>query len=184
MRMAWTGWVVGAVAALGGGASRAPAQTPPAWFGQVAYGPAASSGGSYFHRVAFGSDVLIGRALTSSKYGAGLLAVTAGAVLPTGSYITCPTSQPCLGNMPTLFHGAVLGGLMLRGTRGSANVMVGPGVIGSNEFVRLGLHVRADLALPAVAHIALVLSPQLLLVPNIGKTQLSVRSLLVGVRLR
>jgi len=177
--MKWLACVLGAIHAA---ASDAHAQSAPAWFGQVAYGPAYSSGGNYFHRDAFASDALVGRAVRSSAHGALVVAVAAGAILPAGPHFGCV--QICLGEMPNLFHGAALVGLTFGSVRGSASIMAGPSVIGSQEFLRLGLHVQADVTSPAVAHIALVLSPQLLLVPNIGKTQLSVRSIRLGFRLR
>jgi len=185
MMRKWRCWVVAVlVAVLVGVSSRVEAQAASPWYGQVALGPAYFSGGQYFTSDGWAGDLLLGRAIRSSAAGALVVAVTAGATVPTAETVICTGRGPCLGTLPDLFQGAILVGLTRGTVHGSASLMAGPGLTMSRDWTRLGLHVQADVTSPSVAHVALVLSPHLVLLPNLGKTSLSVRSFRLGVRVQ
>ncbi len=180
-------WRYGVLLVLLGVGPSAKAQDTRAWFGQAAFGPAYYSGGRYVSSDGWEADALLGRVVRSSSSGALVVVGTAGAMRPNDETLACPAVAafgPCLSALPDVLHGALLVGVTRGTVHGSASLMAGPALIGSRDWIRLGLHVQADVTSPERAHVALVLSPQLLVAPNIGKRSLSVRSVRLGFRVR
>ena len=154
-------------------------------FLHLTFGTGTSSGGDYVDRDGYQAEVLLGGQFRSSRFSA-LGGVAFGATFPGSRDLTCRISAngQCAAVMPQFAYVATLAGGESRGRYGDFALMGGPAVLTGSDATRIGAQLRADLVTAAYHRTAFVLSPRLLVVPNIEGATPVLRSLGFGLRFR
>jgi hypothetical protein len=186
---------VGLVAALA--ARPLYAQNPASILVQGTVGAGTSEGGRYVEREEYALELMLGGRLPTRKVPL-ILGFALGQSMVNGSDLTCEIAPGggCVPMMPRFGYIALLAGIEAHGRAGTISGMAGPALVsaqgsgalssrsGMNSFAQVGAQFRLDIVSPSVFHVAIALSPKLLLVPNVDGAALTLRSFNVGVRLR
>lgn len=168
--------------------SPAASQSSRASFSQFSLGAGTSEGGRYMDRGELTFDAMFGKRIGSStSEGRAMLAgfALAGSFNPaSGDVCLLLPGGGCAPRMPRFGVLAAVGGIETRGDIGTFDIVAGPAAFISAATKRVGAMVRLDAVSPPLGRVALVVSPRLLIIPNVADATLTLRSLNVGVRVR
>lgn len=163
------------------------AQSPRARFAQGSLGVGSSSGDRYANTAEVAIEVLVARRVGATRTGGVLLGGAIGGAagpLPHGDVCEMLPDGGCKQPAPQFASVSALVGIESRGTASTVALMAGPSIFVGSSVVRVGAILRADLVSPHEGRAAFVLTPRLLVVPNVDGATLVSRSLSLGLRVR